>query len=194
MVSALNRLIIPVILLLLLAGCFVIDDPVESRSCECELLREWLRDLPIAPIDVRLEGITVTESTSGISMTASLEESHVPADLRENLPVALEKSEIALSLVSDTPEHWEARVAPSERPIPEDRWRGRITIENGLGFTISVTLDPTPYGYDDISELGDVYQNDRETALANQLERQIAAIELLEPFRQALASLADEEQ
>ena len=66
-------------------------------------------------------------------------------------------------------------------------------IGTGLGINIGVTVDGSPWGLETVEGLWDSYQEDYEAAHAVQEQRQQHAIETLQPLKQALQTMVEDQ-
>lgn len=163
-------------------------DPVGPRVCECEILKEWMASLPLTPEADHLsaEEIYAEEDTLGFWATGGgLDGVNID---REDLIDALTSTGFNHHLL-DTPEGWILNVYPGA-----DRFQGSwdvevVTTESGIGIGVRVDVDGTPWGLMYAEDLYDLYRTDRANALMVQQERQQQAIEILQPFEEALEDL-----
>jgi hypothetical protein len=187
----LKSTIIGVLLLGLPTSC--INDPYGSRDCECDLLKEWVRDLPILPGGTAIEeGITAGETEDQFELIARGPAVDIDDQYEEAIVDAFSNQGLQHEIRSDTADEWSVVFYPqssSDGIGPDTPWRLYMTYTTGLSLNLTVNSDGASYGIADIDELWQGYDDDRQAALAIQEQRQQEAIALLELIQTAVRSL-----
>ena len=162
--------------------------PVGPRVCECEILKEWIASLPLTPEADHLstEEIYAEEDTLGFWATGGgLDGVNIE---RDALVDTLTSTGFNHDLF-DTSEGWILRVYPGANSR-QGSWAVELSAtENGIAVGVRVSVDGSPWGLVYSEDLYDLYRNDRANALMVQQERQQQAIEVLQPFEEALEDL-----
>lgn len=188
-----SSLLLLSLLLGLVTSCVAGSEPPTPEVCECGPLEAWIYQLPILPDrSAFTEGATLSESLDGFSggVSGSIGVDDV---YKRRVVDALEVSDLEYAIRSDTEERWEVVIKPElSRDIPANAWTARLVYtDGGLGFSLRVEASGEPYGYETLSDLQDHYRQDRDEAIDVSRQRQLEAIELLEPLKQALLTLGN---
>lgn len=170
-----------------------IRDPLGSRNCECELLKEWATMVRFIPegSHPELDEVRVAEShmefvIGGIGFEG------VTVD-RQAMIDALAAHGINHRVAVDQPDRWDVAFFPGGNAL-DGPWSLDVTARAaGAGITLRVVVDGSLWGLNTIEDLWDSYQEDYQSALAVQVERQEEAIRILRPLQQALESMVEEE-
>ena len=165
--------------------------PAEARPCECDLLEQWVANLPLTPQGDQIlqQDVTVNEGPSAFGIVTS---GVAPGGFgRESLLEALTNAGFSQSEGRNTDELWSASFSPGE-PYGDNPWRMTVTSAEGeIGISVGVTVDGSPWGLETNEDLHDFYRDHLEAALATQEQRQQQAIEILAPLQQALEAMTD---
>ena len=187
----LKSTLIGFLLLALPTSC--INDPYGSRDCECDLLKEWVMDLPILPGAVTFEeGFTAAETDDHFDVHVVLGPLVIEDEHKKAVIDAFNEQGLQHEIRTDTQEEWYVLFYPgssSDRIGPDTPWVLSLAHTTGISLRLRVNVDGAKYGIDDIDELWENYDDDRQAALAIQEQRQQEAVNLLEPIQTAVRSL-----
>lgn len=181
--------------LLILLGACVAVDPLGPRECECELLTDWVADLPILPGGESIvNGIGASETEDRFDIGARTQIHDVDEDYKQEIIEAFADQGVSYEVRSDTAEDWTVAFAPDTTTSgagAETPWRLILSTRFGLTLEMAVASDASDYGIEDINALWQGYEDDRSEALEIQRQRQEVALELLKPVQRAAEAFAE---
>jgi hypothetical protein len=159
------------------------------RTCECELLTEWVEGLDISPQgdSFRASDFRITELPEGFVVVAS---QYVGDDVDVDYYWTV-FSEAGFTGVQtlDEPDHWSATFfdGDTRRDSP---WIVDVALlDSQVDMTIRVKADGSEWGITSTDQLWDLYTSNRDEALEVQRERQARAVDMLDPVERALAGI-----
>jgi hypothetical protein len=181
------------IVVLILAGCGLFADPLSERDCECELVDQWAAQLPITPDGdtLGIDNVDTGEGADGFAVGGSRDE---PAGFdRQLIEETMAAAGFNMRVDVDEENSWNAIFFPGASRA-QSQWTIDFTQTEGqVGFRVSVAVDGTPWGLETIEDLWDSYQEDYDSALQAQVERQQEAIAELQDLEAVMQTmLADQ--
>lgn len=189
-----NRLAVILLFAVLIAACGSID-PLGPRVCECELLKEWVYDLAILPGGNAInEGATVEETNDRFQIYAASAELAFDDRHKQTIIDAFRSQGLRHEVHSESDDRWSVTFYPQSstgRIEADTPWRFTVTYTKNLSLVVDVRVDGSAYGINDLDELWQSYNDDRQAALDIQQQRQRDALSLLEPISQAADSMVD---